>query len=321
MRDRPLHACLAAGLVAVVGGAVFGLVHLAGVGTTPAPPPAPLAATLAAPAEPPSCSIRRLPGGLIYRAARMATSLDPGNHPSEAVIEALPPGVDMPLAIAASTAKRWGSEPRTLAVQFLDGPSDSLKARILGHMNAWRCGVGFAEARGIGNVRITRSQAGYWSYLGTDCLQVPVGQPTMCLQGFTDQTSESEFRRVVRHETGHALGFPHEHMRREEVARLDPERTYAFYAATQGWSRQVVNEQVLTPLDERSLLGTPPDEQSIMCYAVPGSATRDGRPILGGADINESDRTFAWRLYPVPIAPDPPIDPRAKAPGGTGGAP
>ena len=56
--------------------------------------------------------------------------------------------------------------------------------------------------------------SGYWSYLGTDVLHIPVDQQTMNLQGFTERTPESEYRRVVRHETGHTMGFPHEHMRR-----------------------------------------------------------------------------------------------------------
>ncbi len=38
------------------------------------------------------------------------------------------------------------------------------------------------------------------------------------------QTPESEYHRVVRHETGHTLGFPHEHMRKELVEKIDRRR-------------------------------------------------------------------------------------------------
>ena len=48
-------------------------------------------------------------------------------------------------------------------------------------------------------------QSGYWSYLGTDILSIAAGEPTMNLQEFSMDTPESEFHRVVRHETGHAL--------------------------------------------------------------------------------------------------------------------
>ena len=113
------------------------------------------------------------------------------------------------------------------------------------------------------------------------------------------QTHEAEFIRVVRHETGHTLGFPHEHMRRELVARINVKKAIAFYGATQGWSPAEVKAQVLTPLEESSMLGTdPPDPHSIMCYQIPASLTNDGKPIIGGLEIDETDHAFAARMYP-----------------------
>jgi hypothetical protein len=35
-----------------------------------------------------------------------------------------------------------------------------------------------------------------------------------------------------------------------------------------------------------------------MCYQIPGEITKNGRPIKGGIDIDESDYAFAGRLYP-----------------------
>ena len=61
-------------------------------------------------------------------------------------------------------------------------------------MNAWSqtAGVSFVETRGVGKVRISRNQAGYWSYLGTDILHIPTNRPTLNLQGFTMNTDEHE---------------------------------------------------------------------------------------------------------------------------------
>ena len=57
-------------------------------------------------------------------------------------------------------------------------------------------------------------------------------------------------------------------------------------------------EQVLTPLSQNSIMGTPPDQDSIMCYQLPGSITKSGQPIRGGRDINATDHAFAGRIYP-----------------------
>jgi hypothetical protein len=121
----------------------------------------------------------------------------------------------------------------------------------------------------------------------------------MNLEAFTMNTPESEFHRVVRHETGHTMGFPHEHMRRELVNRIHPDKAIAYFGATQGWSPAEVRQQVLTPIEDSSLRGTAhADPDSIMCYQIPGSITKDGRPIIGGLDIDRQDFAFAALIYP-----------------------
>jgi hypothetical protein len=211
-------------------------------------------------------------------------------------------GISTPEHIALLTSKYWQPQARQLTVSFMETTAADLRARILLHMNAWsaRCGISFAWTQGAGDVRISRGQGGYWSYLGTDILHIPRNRQTMNLQSFTMQTPESEYKRVVRHEVGHSLGYPHEHMRKDLVARIDPQKAIRWFAQTQGWDQQTVQQQVLTPLDESSLMATPADEDSIMCYQLPASITNDGKPIKGGADINESDYAFAAKIYPKP---------------------
>ena len=90
-------------------------------------------------------------------------------------------------------------------------------------------------------------------------------------------------------------------MRRELVDKIDPQKAIAFFGRTQGWSPDEVRQQVLTPIEESSLLGTPhADPHSIMCYQIPGSLTKDGKPIVGGKDIDKSDYKFAGKIYPKP---------------------
>ncbi len=249
------------------------------------------------------CTPKAVPTHLLLEAAKKAVEINPMNAPMMGPVDAVARNfISDPLRIAVVTAKYWGPEPRDLTVSFMESTPANLRARIVKHLNAWneRGGVRFVETGGTGEVRITREEEGYWSYLGTDILLRPSHLPTMSLQGFTMNTRESEYLRVVRHEAGHTLGFPHEHMRRDLVARIDRSKAYDYFRRTQGWDRRMVDAQVLTPLDERSIMSTPADQTSIMCYQLPAEITTDGRPILGGDDINASDHAFVARIYPRP---------------------
>ena len=253
-----------------------------------------------------SCSIKSLPGRLLEKAAQVATEINPVNAPvfgSLTEISVVANSVLDPQFLTVLVGKYWGPSPRKLTVSFMENTPTDLRKRILSHMNAWTktaC-ISFVETGGTGNIRIARGgSGGYWSYLGTDVMLIPKSRQTMNLQNFTMNTPDSEFFRVVRHETGHTLGFPHEHMRKELIARIDPQKAYEYFLRTQGWDKQTVDQQVLTPLDARSIIGTPADQTSIMCYQLPGSITRDGQPIPGGRDINATDYAFAGRIYPKP---------------------
>jgi len=256
------------------------------------------------------CSPRRLPRGEWLRAAANAITANPANRPPGLEEGDLPSG-DAGERLAVDVTRYWGAHGVRLTVGFIDTPDRALRERILSHLNAWSrsANVVFVESTAEPQVRIARFSAreaapgedGYWSNLGTDVLLIERDRPTMNLEAFTMGTPESEFRRVVRHEGGHTLGFPHEHMRQELVARLDREKVIRAYMRTQGWSRQEVIDQVLTPLEESSLLGTPDAESdSIMCYEIAADLTLDGRPIVGGVDITPHDYAFAAEVYPKP---------------------
>jgi hypothetical protein len=262
-----------------------------------------------------ACTPKQLPRRLLVEAAKTATELNPQNAPHlqgpTAVLgEAARALLSDPLHIAVLTTKYWGPDRRVLPVSFMEQTAADLRDRILSHMNAWSegkpgCGISFKWSQSQGQIRISRGPGGYYSYLGIDVLHIPPRQQTMNLERFTMQTRDSEFYRVVRHETGHTLGFPHEHMRREEVARLDPQKTFEYFRRNQGWDAETVRQQVLTALEDRDITApglepTPADQTSIMCYQLPAEITRDGNPIPGGTDIDASDYEFAARIYPKP---------------------
>ncbi len=265
------------------------------------------------------CRIMKLPPHQQIEAAKAAVAENPMNAP--------PPGVELipapkededgeaPRAqrLAMITAKWWRAGGVNLTVSFLDSSPASVRSKILAHANAWgqSANIQFRETGGQGQVRIARvSGDGYWSYLGTDILQIPANRPTMNLDSFSDSTPDSEYMRVVRHEFGHTCGFAHEHMRRQIVSRIDPQKAIAYFAMMDGWDAQTVRDQVLTPLEDSTLTATPDaDVYSIMTYQLPGSITVDGQPIPGGLDIDATDFALAARLYPragAPPSPPPP---------------
>lgn len=268
------------------------------------------------------CTLRRLPASKQVKAARAAIKENPANAPVAAALTALA----MPLAskdavspaqkLAVLTSKYWGQGGVRLTVSFMEKTVAALQDKVLAAVNQWNryANVEFVRVDGGGQVRISRGRGGYWSYLGTDVLQVPKSQPTMNLEGFVLATSDAEYDRVPPHEAGHTLGAPHEHLRAALIRRLDREKVISYFMRTQGWGREDVIAQTLTALEESQLMATDvADPRSIMTYFFDGSLTLDGQPIEGGSRIDATDVEFIGRLYPKPSAPPPPPPPPVSA--------
>ena len=254
-----------------------------------------------------TCSPKFLPPDRSESAANKAVDIALAMLPPNYQFYQTTGGEDKPPQELAVVKKfRWPFKAVRLTVGFLDNPPTDLQERILSHMNAWAksADVQFTLSNTDSLVRIARwntppEWAGYWSLVGTDILGIAADMPTMNLQGFTMNTPESEFLRVVRHETGHTLGFPHEHMRQALVDKIDPLKANAYYWENCEWLPDTVRDQVLKPIENGSIRGTAyADPNSIMCYQIPGKITKDGIPIPGGSDISDLDYEFAASIYP-----------------------
>jgi len=264
--------------------------------------------------------VKTLPETHWIEAADTAARINPVNAPATHMLPFARSGEPVTRSeLALLTAKYWGSGGVQLSVSFLDNPPADLRKRILGHMNAWGkwCNVVFSSTTGQGQVRIARqggADGGYWSYLGTDVLQIPAGEATMNLEGFTMNTSESTFHRVVRHETGHTLGFPHEHLRETVINRIDKNKAIAYFQASNGWSAAMTTSNVLTPIADSALMASAAtDVRSIMCYSLPGAIMEDGVAVPGGADIDSQDAKYASTIYPKTYSHATGIWPNGKA--------
>lgn len=222
-----------------------------------------------------------------------------GFAPPPALPTLSPDGLDL----AALRGYQWPNGT-VLRVAFMERVSPELRALIVQHMNAWNrrgTNIRFVESTTHPQIRVTLARGqGYWSFQGVDCLHIPDDQPTMALEGMSLRTSAMELARVIRHETGHTLGFVHEQLRPEIVARLDPAKVIPYFKRYQGWDEATIRENVLTPIPQSKLISTRmPDPFSIMMYNFPASLTRDGRAIPGGSNITDLDAKMAASLYPV----------------------
>ncbi|KAK1224092.1 hypothetical protein PQX77_008422 [Marasmius sp. AFHP31] len=235
------------------------------------------------------------------------------------------PTSDVPLArpqnrLALWKDWQWHGNGVRLRVAFIDKPTPplNLQKHVVKHMNAWSefCNVRFTRIDDpiAAEVRVSFSgkvlgepKGGYWSYIGRYILEITDRRrPTMMLTGFTmEKTSEKTFIRKVRHETGHTLGFMHEHLRPEIVDRLDREKTIAAYAP--GWNRTKTINNILTPLWEGDSshysVSDVADVHSIMCYPLDDSLLKKGSKgpsIVGGPNFSEYDKKHAALVYPIP---------------------
>lgn len=120
--------------------------------------------------------------------------------------------------------------------------------------------------------------------------------------GWLDQhASDLEFRRVILHELGHALGFIHEHQ--NPLARIpwNSPVVLDFYARTQGWSPEMTIAQILGGYDPLEIRAKPYDRRSIMHYSFPPEFVSDPAFVAPfNTVLSEGDRKHVAEFYGPP---------------------
>jgi hypothetical protein len=247
------------------------------------------------------CVDRPLPEEARMNAAVLAMAENRENEPPPLVI---PPGQAIgPAEIAVFAGKKWANG-RKVGVKFLDG-TKTQKAKTQKFAEIWEqfANVNFDFAAGAkAEIRISFKEVGSWSALGTDCLitsAFPKSKPTMNYGWLKDNSDDTEWRRVVIHEFGHALGAIHEHQNPDGGIQWNLKEVYrVFSGPPNNWTKQKIDFNIVQKYALSQLNASKYDPKSIMLYAFSGSLIVGGVATQNNTDLSEMDKKFIAGLYP-----------------------
>jgi hypothetical protein len=182
----------------------------------------------------------------------------------------------------------------TLRVRFLEGTSD--QQRLAMDQARW-----WSESA---NLRLVVSDAsdaeiriafdpndGAWSYIGTDCRNIPTDEPTMNL-GFQDGGTSG-------HEFGHAIGLGHEHQNPSGgIQWNEAEVIRDLSRPPNSWTVDQIRHNVIEKYSRDQTLGTNFDPDSIMLYFFPARWTTNGIATHANEVLSATDKTFIASMYP-----------------------
>ncbi len=251
------------------------------------------------------CIDRILPDNMIVEGARRAIEENPANVPLFRDLPGMGVGPPTPVRLALVTAKKW-QNGRELRVHFLDGHS-TVQAKVQENAHQWSqfANIKFKfEYDPTADIRISFEHEGSWSYIGSDALSVPRPQPTMNFGWLTPTSAEEEYRRVVVHEFGHALGCIHEHQHPEAGIPWDKEAVYRYFMGPpNNWTREEVDHNLFEKYDKTITNFSQYDKNSIMHYPISNELTIGDFEVGWNTQVSATDKAFIGTMYPPPKPP------------------
>jgi len=204
----------------------------------------------------------------------------------------------------------------TLKVKFMNG-TEAQKTKVKEMAIEWEQ---YANIKlewvntGNSDIRIGfkwNGDSSSWSYIGTDCFNIPQDRPTMNF-GWLDINGRDtdEYSRTVKHEFGHALGCIHEHQSPSTEIPWDKPKVYAYYGGPpNNWSKADVDNNLFAKYSSSKTQFSQFDKHSIMLYAIPDELTIGTWSVGYNKILSEMDKSFIGVIYPKePTVPTKPLE-------------
>ncbi|MBV7336829.1 hypothetical protein KFU94_53080 [Chloroflexi bacterium TSY] len=211
----------------------------------------------------------------------------PGEAPSEK---------ELPLA----KYKMWQTGKR-LRINFVGGNS-RVKERLIETANEWteyaNLHFDFGEHE-QSEIRISFTNTGSWSYIGTDALLIPQSQATMNFGWLRPDSPDETYSQVVLHEFGHAIGCIHEHQTPVAGVPWNKGAVYEFYMGPpNNWSKEYVDLNIFDTYSADQTNHSEFDPDSIMVYPIPQEHTIGDFEVPWSSQLSEIDKRFIAEMYP-----------------------
>lgn len=240
---------------------------------------------------------------------------------SELVPGGLDPGMTARVRGVVDRAKLWPMDS-VLTVCFRDG-TPKARARIAEIAGEWMRYIGLrldfgdvvnprtCSGKNTESIKVdfysSGPNAGHWSYIGIDS---KLFEHSMNLEAFGSDAlpvSREEYRRIVLHEFGHALGFEHEHQSPAAHCEAEFDKTrLKDWAARMSWNDRDVQTNLAELQPTTSRVFTRHDPKSIMHYSLPDELFKGGKSnkcwVAVNNDLSEGDKAFAAQMYPPRLA-------------------